>query len=174
MAAFTTFNRRRAVALFSGFCFSSALPQNKTRVAQSNYSRDAVERLLRPLFVTDDPALFRFAADAYSQCILGKLRLPEPPFQHTWLTPGGMYNGQWLWDTTFVTDLLAILPGQKQIIRGIYQNFWDFCDRWNKIQPSYSHGVKGGAKPGHCGGVKVGQLLDVKWLSIWGRRGAGA
>jgi hypothetical protein len=35
-------------------------------------------------------------------------------------------------------------------------------------------GVKGGAKPGHCGGVKVGQLLDVKWLSIWGRRGAGA
>jgi hypothetical protein len=46
--------------------------------------------------------------------------------------------------------------------------------RFKTTQLSGDPLVKGGAKPGHCGGVKVGQLLDVKWLSIWGRRGAGA
>jgi len=127
--------------LFAGFAATRALSLHGGTSAQSSYSRDAVETLLRPLFVTNDPSLFRLAVDAYSQCILGRLRPVEPPFLHAWLIPGGQYNGQWLWDTTFVTDLLAILPDQREIIRGVYQNFWDFCNRWNAAQPEYAHGM---------------------------------
>jgi glycogen debranching enzyme len=141
MSALTIFNRRQALTLLAGFAATRPLSLCGSISAQTTPSRDAVETLLRPLFTTNDPSLFRLAVDAYSQCILGRLRPPEPPFQHSWLIPGGMYYGQWLWDTTFVTDLLAILPDQSQIIRGVYQNFWDFCDRWNAAQPEYAHGM---------------------------------
>jgi hypothetical protein len=141
MSALTIFNRRQAFALLAGFVATRPLSLCGSISAQVSPSRDAVETLLRPLFATNDPSLFRLAVDAYSQCILGKLRPPEAPLQHSWLTPGGLYHGQWLWDTTFVADLLAILPDQSQIIRGIYQNFWDFCDRWNAVQPGYTHGM---------------------------------
>lgn len=133
--------RRQLVASLAAFAATPLFAEISKSTQQSEYTRDAVEQLLRPLFLTDDPALFRLAVDAYHECILGRLRPIEAPFHHTWLAPGGGYGGQWLWDTTFVTDLLAILPGQREIIRGIYQNFWDFCDRWNAAQPEYAHGM---------------------------------
>jgi hypothetical protein len=49
--------------------------------------------------------------------------------------------GQWLWDTTFVTDLLAILPSQRDFIRGAYANFWDFQQRWSQAKPEYAQGM---------------------------------
>ena len=49
--------------------------------------------------------------------------------------------GQWLWDTTFVTDLLAILPSQRDFIRGAYANFWDFQQRWSQAKPDYAQGM---------------------------------
>jgi hypothetical protein len=39
----------------------------------------------------------------------------------------------------FVVDLLSLLPGKQEVIREIFQNYWDFQDRWNKQMPSYAH-----------------------------------
>ena len=73
--------------------------------------------------------------------MLGKIRAADPPLAHSWLVPGGGYYGQWLWDTMFVADLLAILPGQKEIVRGVFQNYWDFQERWNAAKPEFMHGM---------------------------------
>jgi hypothetical protein len=75
----------------------------------------------------------------FKKCILEKIMPPTPPLKHTWVVPGGpYYKGQWIWDTMFVVDLLSILPGQEQVIRDIFQNYWDFQDRWNKYMPDYA------------------------------------
>ena len=66
-----------------------------------------IEQLLKPLLITTDPALFQFAVNVYEHCIQGGIQPAEPPLRHAWLVPGGVYVGQWLWDTTFLTDLLA-------------------------------------------------------------------
>jgi glycogen debranching enzyme len=39
----------------------------------------------------------------------------------------------------FVVDLLSLLPDKKQLIRDIFQNYWDFQDRWNPQMPAYAH-----------------------------------
>lgn len=104
-------------------------------------TREEIEALLKPLFVTKDPELWRFAVDVYQNCIFGRTQAAEPPLKHAWLIPGGIYVGQWIWDTTFLTDLVAILPGQQEFLRGIYQNYWDFQKRWNGVKPEYAHGM---------------------------------
>jgi putative isomerase len=38
----------------------------------------------------------------------------------------------------FVVDLLSILPGKEKVIRDIFQNYWDFQDRWNTRMPDYA------------------------------------
>ena len=38
----------------------------------------------------------------------------------------------------FIVDLLAILPDQQEIIRDIFQNYWDFQERWNAKRPDYA------------------------------------
>ncbi|MGA2169841.1 MAG: hypothetical protein ABSG62_16680 [Terracidiphilus sp.] len=100
-----------------------------------------VEQLLKPLLVTQDSALWQFAVGVYERCILGRMQPAEPPLRHAWLVPGGIYVGQWIWDTTFLTDLLAILPGEQNFIRGIYANYWEFQERWNQAKPDYAHGM---------------------------------
>lgn len=75
----------------------------------------------------------------FYKSILDKIRAPEPPIKNRWVQPGGPhYLGQWIWDTMFVVDLLSILPGKEQLIRQIFQNYWDFQDRWNKTVPEYA------------------------------------
>jgi len=106
-----------------------------------NLSREEIERIIRPLFQCHDPQMWQLVVDAYQQCIFGGLRAAEPPFAHTWLSPGGQFRGQWLWDTMFVVDLLSIVPGQQEVIRGIFQNYWDFQERWNVAMPEYAHGM---------------------------------
>lgn len=64
---------------------------------------------------------------------------PEGTLKHTWIAPGGGYRGQWIWDTMFVVDLLSILPGREQVIRDVFQNYWDFQVRWNAKMPDYAH-----------------------------------
>jgi hypothetical protein len=94
---------------------------------------------LRPLFEANNEAVMALAEAVFRKCILEKLRPPAEPLQHTWVQPGGpYYMGQWIWDTMFVVDLLSLLPGQKQVIRDIFQNYWDFQDRWNKKMPDYA------------------------------------
>jgi putative isomerase len=34
--------------------------------------------------------------------------------------------------------LLAVLPGTEAVIRGVFQNYWDFQDRWNRTMPDYA------------------------------------
>lgn len=145
--------RRDFVRLAASAAALSTLPAPARLLAQgidlsrldkpdvSPMPRAEVETLLRAHFRCEDPGLWQLAVDAYHQCVLGKVHPPEPPFQHPWVAPGGIYVGQWLWDTTFVCDLLAILPDQRDVIRGVYQNYWDFQKRWDAAMPEYRHGM---------------------------------
>ncbi len=94
---------------------------------------------VRDLFASDSPEVLALAQRVFDKCILDKLRPPVEPLRHIWVQPGGPYYlGQWIWDTMFVVDLLSLLPGQQQLIRDIFQNYWDFQDRWNKKMPDYA------------------------------------
>lgn len=119
---------------------ASALP-HCAMAQQPKRTRAEIEQLLKPLFVTDDPDLWRFTLDVYERCIFGRMQAAESPLKHSWLIPGGIYVGQWIWDTTFLTDLLAIVPGQEEFIRGIYQNYWDFQQHWSAAKPEYAQGM---------------------------------
>jgi glycogen debranching enzyme len=114
---------------------------NWAKSQEAKLDRSQIERILKPLFITDDPAVWKFAVDVYEKCIFGRMQAAEPPLKHAWLVPGGGYVGQWIWDTTFLTDLLAIVPGQNEFIRGIYANYWDFQERWKKAKPDYAQGM---------------------------------
>jgi len=117
-------------------------PQRLLRLAEeAALSRSQVEARIAPLFECADAGFWRLTVDVYHQCILGKLRLPDPPLEHPWLTPGGDYVGQWLWDTMFVLDLLSLLPGHRQTIRGVFQNYWEAQARWDQAMPADARGM---------------------------------
>ncbi len=91
------------------------------------------------LFEADSPEVLKLAKRVMEKCVLEKIRAPTPPLKRTWIVPGGpYYKGQWIWDTMFVVDLLSILPGKKELIRDVFQNYWDFQDRWNRDAPEYA------------------------------------
>lgn len=94
---------------------------------------------IKALFESDDKAVMDLLETVYDNCVLGKLFPAEAPMKHNWIAPGGGYRGQWIWDTMFVVDLLAILPGKEQVIRDVFQNYWDFQPRWNERMPDYAH-----------------------------------
>src|ERR1700761_8120860 len=52
--------------------------------------RSQIEQILKPLLITDDPVLWRFAVDVYEHCIFGRMQAAEPPLKHPWLVPGGI------------------------------------------------------------------------------------
>lgn len=88
------------------------------------------------LFEASSPDILALARRVMEKCVLEKIMPPTPPLRNTWVVPGGPYYlGQWIWDTMFVVDLLSILPGRERQIRDIFQNYWDFQDRWNKDAP---------------------------------------
>lgn len=91
------------------------------------------------LFEANSPELLALAERVMEKCVLEKIMPPTPPLKNTWIVPGGpYYKGQWIWDTMFVVDLLSILPDKKKVIRDIFQNYWDFQDRWNRKMPDYA------------------------------------
>ncbi|MCX6879413.1 MAG: hypothetical protein NTW21_37265 [Verrucomicrobia bacterium] len=91
------------------------------------------------LFDAGRPEVLALAKQVMEKCVLDKIMPPMPPLEHPWIVPGGpYYQGQWIWDTMFVVDLLSILPGQQPVIRDIFQNYWDFQERWNKKMPEYA------------------------------------
>lgn len=91
------------------------------------------------LFEANSPELLALAERVMEKCVLEKIMPPTPPLKNTWVVPGGpYYKGQWIWDTMFVVDLLSILPDKKKVIRDIFQNYWDFQDRWNARMPDYA------------------------------------
>jgi putative isomerase len=91
------------------------------------------------LFEANSPEVLALTERVMQKCVLQKIMPPTPPLKNTWIVPGGpYYKGQWIWDTMFVVDLLSILPGKKKLIRDIFQNYWDFQDRWNQNMPDYA------------------------------------
>ena len=89
------------------------------------------------LFEANSSEVALLAERVMGKCVLEKIMPPTPPLKHTWIVPGGpYYRGQWLWDTMFVVDLLSILPDKQRLIRDVFQNYWDFQDRWNKTHPT--------------------------------------
>ncbi len=104
-------------------------------------SRSELEALLAKHFTFGSKEMARFTADIYEHCLLGRVQPAEPPIKHAWLIPGGGYIGQWIWDTTFLTDLLVILPGHEEFVRGVYQNYWDAQARLSAVKPEYARGL---------------------------------
>jgi putative isomerase len=91
------------------------------------------------LFAASSPEVLALAKRVMEKCVLDKIKPPTPPLRNTWIVPGGpYYQGQWIWDTMFVVDLLSLLPDTEKLIRGVFQNYWDFQDRWNKDAPEYA------------------------------------
>ena len=88
------------------------------------------------MFEANRPEVLALAARVIERCVLARIMPPTPPLEHTWIVPGGPYYlGQWIWDTMFVVDLLSLLPGRQNQIREVFQNYWDFQDRWNRDAP---------------------------------------
>lgn len=119
-----------------------SLPRSSAQ--QLRLERSQIEQILKPLLTTEDRELWQFVLDIYEHCIFGRLKPAEPPFEHAWLVPGGVYVGQWIWDTTFLTDLISVIPDQRHTVRGIYQNFWDFQKKWDAEKPDYARGMIAG------------------------------
>ncbi|MDR3234595.1 MAG: hypothetical protein LBT46_13205 [Planctomycetaceae bacterium] len=94
---------------------------------------------IRDYFEWEDEAVIRLTESVFEKCILGKIYPPKGELKHRWLAPGGGYQGQWIWDTMFVTDLLSILDGQKEILHEVFTNYRDFQERWNAAMPSNMH-----------------------------------
>ena len=94
---------------------------------------------IRSLFESNNEEALALTEAVFRKCILEKILPPTEPLRHNWIYPGGpYYKGQWIWDSMFVVDILSILPGKKKVIRGIFQNYWDFQDRWNRKMPDYA------------------------------------
>mgnify|MGYP006285070945 CR=1 FL=1 len=108
--------------------------------ADHSAAQDSARPDIRSLFESNCEEALALTEAVFHRCILDKIRPPTPPLENTWIVPGGpYYKGQWIWDTMFVVDLLSILPGKKKMIRNIFQNYWDFQDRWNRKMPEYAH-----------------------------------
>jgi hypothetical protein len=112
-------------------------PSDASRAAKENETAAVLDQI----FQGSDRDVMKLVKDAYLQCIVEKIEPPDPPLAHRWIVPGGGYDAQWLWDTMFVVDLLSILPGKKGIIREVFQNYWDFQQRWNQVKPDFMHGM---------------------------------
>jgi len=94
---------------------------------------------IRSLFESNSEDALKLTEDVFRKCILDKIIPPTLPLKHNWVYPGGpYYKGQWIWDSMFVVDILSILPGKEKVIRDIFQNYWDFQDRWNARMPDYA------------------------------------
>ncbi len=108
-------------------------------IVENHASASLKEIDIKSLFKSNREDALLLTERVFEKCILEKIMPPTAPLKHQWVVPGGpYYKGQWIWDTMFVVDLLSILPGKKKLIRKIFQNYWDFQDRWNEIVPEYA------------------------------------
>lgn len=121
---------------FPGACLGQMTPQ--AAAAELPHPSD-----IRSLFAWDDPQVIGLTERIFQDCVLAKIKPPEGTLRRRWLLSGtgGDFYGQWIWDTMFVVDLLALLPGQEGLIRDVFQNYWDFQERWNARCPAYAHGM---------------------------------
>ncbi len=128
----------------SGIALSPLLEQLVIAVDDSTTDGDILDDstndAIHSLFESNSEEALALTKTVFRKCILEKIMSPTPPLKNTWIVPGGpYYKGQWIWDTMFVVDLLSILPSKKKLIRDVFQNYWDFQDRWNRKMPDYAH-----------------------------------
>ena len=127
-----------AIGLFGNgnFLFADSAPKDDRSPVPVKIGSDE----LLGLFESDNPEVLKLTEKIFRQCILNKVHPPkEPLLKHRWVAPGGGFYGLWIWDTMFVVDLLSIIPGQKKLIREIFQNYWDFQVAWNAEMPGERH-----------------------------------
>ncbi len=127
----------------SGIALSPWLRQlavaGDTHAPSARVFGDSATADIRSLFTSNSEETLDLTETVFRKCILEKILAPTEPLEHNWVYPGGpYYKGQWIWDSMFVVDLLSILPGKKKVIRDIFQNYWDFQDRWNRRMPDYA------------------------------------
>ena len=94
---------------------------------------------IRNYFKWDHEEVITLAGNVFDKCIFHKVMPAEGTLLHRWIAPGGGYKGQWIWDTMFVTDLLSIFSGQKEVMHEVFQNYRDFQVRWNGLKPDFAH-----------------------------------
>ncbi|HRY50396.1 MAG TPA: hypothetical protein P5186_20275 [Candidatus Paceibacterota bacterium] len=136
----TQLNRRQFLQTTMGVSLGAVLASRAIGIAvAADRTREELERL----FESDNPTLVRLAVDVMRNCVLAKIKPPEGTAKRRWLQAGtgDAFYGQWIWDTMFVVDLLAILPEHKETIRDVFQNYWDFQERWNARFPAYAHNM---------------------------------
>ena len=135
--------RRSFLKAASGMSLGSVLgyqvPSDIAAAAVSDGSHEDTQYDWASVFEADSPEVLALAERVMEKCVLAKIRRPTPPLRNRWIVPGGpYYKGQWIWDTMFVVDLLSILPEKRELIREVFQNYWDFQDRWNRDAPAYA------------------------------------
>ena len=132
-------SRRRVLEASVGAGIGSLLAF--PRIAAASATAEPAGSRLEGLFESDDPRLIRLAVDVMQDCVLAKIKPPEGTCQRRWLQAGTgeTFYGQWIWDTMFVVDLLALLPEHQETLRDVFQNYWDFQERWNARSPAYAH-----------------------------------
>jgi len=130
-------SRRKFIQTSGTFALGILMPSAFGNSAFGQYLKEETD--IKSLFKSNREDALLLTERIFQKCILEKILPPTPPLKHNWVYPGGpYYKGQWIWDSMFVVDLLSILPDKKQVIRDIFQNYWDFQDRWNKIVPEYA------------------------------------
>jgi len=131
-------SRRKFIQTAGAFSIASmAMPSIARNPAFRGISSEKID--IKSLFNSNREDALAITERVFEKSILDKIREPYPPLKNRWVQPGGShYMGQWIWDTMFVVDLLSILPEKEQLIREIFQNYWDFQDRWNNTVPEYA------------------------------------
>ena len=100
---------------------------------------------IQGLFECEDPQILKLAQDIFRQCVMAKIKPPEGTLKHRWLNSG---TGDALLRTM---DLghhvhrrsLACCRAQGILIRDVFQNYWDFQERWNAQAACYARGMMG-------------------------------
>lgn len=126
------------------FGILACLLSHSTVEAQSTRDMKNVELgiRLKDYVSTDDPRVNAIMDSIFQRSVFGKLFPPLPPsLPNNWFSPGGVYVGQWVWDTMF--QLIAFAPlNQDAVIRNVFENYWNAIDN-NPEAPkgSYRYGI---------------------------------
>jgi putative isomerase len=131
-------SRRKFIQNAGAFSIAGlAMPAFAGNFAFQGISLEEID--IKSLFNSNREDALILTERIFEKCVLDKIREPQPPLKNRWIQPGGPYYvGQWIWDTMFVVDLLSILPDKQELIREIFQNYWDFQNRWNETVPEFA------------------------------------
>ncbi len=83
---------------------------------------------LEEFVATNDLQINEIRDSIFQRSIFKKLFPPLPPaLPNNWFSPGGVYVGQWVWDTMF--QLIAFAPlNQDSVIHKVFDNYWNAID----------------------------------------------